>query len=328
MTQARKTLIALEDTPYYHITCRCVRRAFLCGTDPYSGTDYEHRRQWIVERIAFLAELFAIDIYAYAIMSNHYHLVVKLEPQTLDSLSDRDIATRWSQLCNPSLIVSRWLKREPINQAEASLITDCISLYRSRLGSLSWFMRFLNQFIACAANHEDNCTGRFWESRFKSQALLDDTALLTCMTYVDLNPIRACMADTPEASDYTSIQARIHAAKHVKHSTPTIPLAPFMGAEHNDKPMGLYYSLPDYIELVDQTGQAIRDDKRGFINNTLPPILNRLSIDGDEWLINCQHFESRLGRAVGRINHLIQHAQQQKQHWFQRMRAFEHMFLT
>ncbi len=93
-------------------------------------------------------------------------------------------------------------------------------------------------------------------------------------------------------------------------------------------PRYLFYSLVDYIELVDQTGRAIREDKRGFINNSLPNILNRLSIDGNEWLINCKHFENRLGRAVGRINNLIQHAKHQKQQWFQRMRAFEHMFLT
>ena len=327
MTQARKTLIAIEDTPYYHITCRCVRRAFLCGKDPYSGIDYEHRRQWMVERIAFLAELFAIDIYAYAIMSNHYHLVIKLNPEQLNDLGNREIAERWSQLCQPSLLLARWLKQEPLSQAEMTLIEQCIQEYKDRLCSLSWFMRFLNQHIACTANQEDNCTGRFWESRFKSQALLDTSALLTCMTYVDLNPIRACMADTPETSDYTSIQARIKTAKHQSQKT-LIPLAPFMGAEHSHKPEGLHYSLPDYITLVDQTGRAIRDDKRGFIHNDLPPILQRLCIDSDEWLINCQHFENRLGRAVGRINHLIHHAQQQKQHWFKRMHVFEHMFST
>ncbi len=126
MTQARKTLIAIEDTPYYHITCRCVRRAFLCGKDPYSGIDYEHRRQWMVERIAFLAELFAIDIYAYAIMSNHYHLVIKLNPEQLNDLSNREIAERWSQLCQPSLLLARWLKQEPLSQAEMTLIEQCI----------------------------------------------------------------------------------------------------------------------------------------------------------------------------------------------------------
>jgi hypothetical protein len=54
-----------------------------------------------------------------------------------------------------------------------------------------------------------DATGHFWESRFKSQALLSEEALLTCMAYVDLNPIRASMCNIPEASDHTSIKESI-----------------------------------------------------------------------------------------------------------------------
>jgi len=98
MTQPRKALVSLDTTPYYHVASRCVRRAFLCGKDPYSGRDYEHRRQWVVDRIRLLSSLFAIDICAYAVMSNHYHLVVKLCPEQLDELSDDDILDRWCAL--------------------------------------------------------------------------------------------------------------------------------------------------------------------------------------------------------------------------------------
>ena len=76
MPKPRKALVSLEATPYYHCVSRCVRRAFLCGVDDHSGQDYEYRRQWLQQRMKQLTNAFSIDICAYAIMSNHYHLVL------------------------------------------------------------------------------------------------------------------------------------------------------------------------------------------------------------------------------------------------------------
>lgn len=125
----------------------------------------------------------------------------------------------------------------------------------------------LNEPIVCQANQEDNCTGRFWEGRFKSQALLDETAVIACMAYVDYSllikvPIRVKMAATAEQSDHSSIQPRIQAA--LKGYQPQ-NLLPFMDGERDNQPNGIVFSLKDYLELVDDTGRIIRDDKHGVI---------------------------------------------------------------
>ena len=209
MTRPRKALISLADTPYYHITSRCVRRAYLCGIDHYSGQSYEHRRQWVVDRIRLLSSLFAIDVCAYAVMSNHYHLVLKLCPSQLDELCDDEIIKRWCALFKGPQLVQRYRKGEALQPHERETVNDIVNVWRTKLASISWFMRCLNQPIARQANLEDGCTGKFWESRFVSQALKSEEALLSCMAYVDLNPVRAGIAETPESSAYTSIRERL-----------------------------------------------------------------------------------------------------------------------
>ena len=108
MTRPRKALISLADIPYYHITSRCVRRAYLCGVDHYSGRNYEHRRRWVVDRIRLLSSLFTVDVCAYAVMSNHYHLVLKLCPEQLSDLSDEETMDRWCALFKCPLLIQRY----------------------------------------------------------------------------------------------------------------------------------------------------------------------------------------------------------------------------
>ncbi|MCF6264690.1 MAG: hypothetical protein L3J24_14040, partial [Xanthomonadales bacterium] len=204
MTLPRKQLISIEETPYYHIVSRCVRRAFLCGSDPLTNRCYEHRRKWIQERVKYLAGIFSIDICAYAVMHNHYHLVLKVN--STENWSNKQVLVYWAALCKLPRYCQQYLDSDDLGSVELEWVEEKIAIYRQRLMSISWFMKLLNQHIAIAANAEDQCTGHFWENRFKSQALLDESALLTCMAYVDLNPIRVAMARTPETSEFTSIQ--------------------------------------------------------------------------------------------------------------------------
>jgi hypothetical protein len=137
MTRPRKVLISLADTPYYHITSRCVRRAFLCGVDHYSGQSYEHRRQWIVDRIRLLSSLFAIDVCAYAVMSNHYHLVLKLCPEQLNDDSDEAIMDRWCAMFKGPLLVHRYRQGDELSAPERSTVADTVNVWRAKLSSIS-----------------------------------------------------------------------------------------------------------------------------------------------------------------------------------------------
>jgi REP element-mobilizing transposase RayT len=177
MTRPRTELIALEATPWYHVVSRCVRRAFLCGQDHASGQNYEHRRGWIEARLRQLAGVFAIDIAAYAVMSNHYHIVLKVDQPRAVDWSDDEVLERWTRLFSGPLLVQRYLNadtRAQMGEAELDAVARWAETYRQRLADLSWFMRVLNEAIARQANAEDGVTGRFWEGRFKSQALLDE----------------------------------------------------------------------------------------------------------------------------------------------------------
>ena len=301
MTKARNQQISLDTTPNYHCVSRCTRRAFLCGHDDYTGKNYEHRRQWIEDRLLLLAEIFAIDVCAYAVMSNHVHTVLHINAAKAHGLTDLEVCERWHRLYKGTVLTQKFARQDPMNKAEQVAVKMRIDQWRLNLFDISKFMKALNEPIARMANAEDQCTGRFWEGRFKSQALCDEAALAACMAYVDLNPVRAKMAETPETSDHTSIKRRIAAAKN--NESPK-NLAQFVGNPREPMPQGLPFKLTDYITLVDWTGRIIREDKRGYIANTLPPIIERLGIDPDSWLQLAQAFEKNTRTFVGSDAHI------------------------
>ena len=171
---------------FYHCISRCVRRAWLCGEDPLSGRCFDHRRDWVEQRLISLADSFAVGLFAWAVMSNHTHVVLRIDPRLTECWSDEEVARRWARLDRRLEAVEAAHVETRVRQLLSQ--PKRIAEIRARLGSLSWFMRFLNECIAREANAEDRCTGRFWEGRFKCQALLDDAAVVACMAYVDLNP--------------------------------------------------------------------------------------------------------------------------------------------
>ena len=219
MPQARYRLVDTETTPYYHCMSRCVKRAFLCGQDRFTGKNFDHRKQWILGRVKLLSSVFSIDVCAFAIMSNHFHLVLHVDTQRAQQWSDEEVIVRWSGLYKGPELLTKYNAGESLSSFEEEALIALVEVWRTRLGSLSWYMRCLNEVIARMANEEDNCTGRFWEGRFKSQALLNEAALTSCMAYVDLNPIRAGLSEALENSEFTSIQERIYIYKQNENDT-------------------------------------------------------------------------------------------------------------
>jgi hypothetical protein len=200
------------------------------------------------------------------------------------------VAQRWLRLFKGPAIVQRWMQDNTLETEEMAIVTSFIERWRVRLADLSWYMRCLNEPIARLANREDDCSGRFWEGRFKSQALLDERALLACMAYVDLNPVRAGIARTPEQSDYTSIQARIEQRK-------ASSLSLFQDQTKHER--AIPFGLEEYLSLVDWSGRAIRADKPGYIPSHAPPILQRLGVDHGALLAHVVRKPGQFSNALG-----------------------------
>jgi hypothetical protein len=144
MIQSRSKQVSLQGTRYYHLISRCVRRAYLCGEDAYTKQSYEHRRQWMVDRIRFLTSIFAIDVAAYTVMSNHYHLVVYVDESEAMAWSDKEVCERWQKLYHNHPLVERLQKGQSSCQAEIDKANEIINKWRIRLADLSWLMRNLN----------------------------------------------------------------------------------------------------------------------------------------------------------------------------------------
>ena len=350
---ARREIVDEFAVGAYHCTSRCVRRAFLCGEDLLSGRSFEHRKQWVRQRLEALAGAFAIDVLGFAVMSNHLHVILRNRPDVAREFNDEEVARRWRRVFsqNPEADAA-----ETNELAVRMLLAEAVAERRRRLASISWFMRALCEPIARRANREDQATGRFWEGRFKCQAVLDEAALLALSIYVDLNPIRAGVAHTPETSQYTGaferIAGRREAAQYDSSSAApeaTAPrrddwLSPIADDDAREAAAGtrsalassalpssaqpssarrasdrgfLPMSLDDYLALLDWTGRQLRAGKRGAIPAGLRPILERLSINVDGWLESMHDFGRRFRRVIGRAANMSEFARLRGRRWFQ-----------
>ena len=322
----RREIVAEGEIGAYHCMARCVRRAYLCGKDKLTGKDFSHRKDWVRTSLERLAGSFAIDVCSFAIMDNHLHVIVRQRPDVANDWSAKEITGRWR------MIFGKAPKTKAEREAFDLLIDvesrddKLVKLRRQRLASVSWFMRCLCEPIARRANKEDGCTGRFWEGRFRSQALLDEAAILACAAYVDLNPVRAKQAATPETSRNTSIFERVGErqtpSKRAEDSRDGW-LAPMADQLERKKSTGRRASneewtslkLDEYLSLLDWTGRQIRQDKRGAIPVDLSPILDRLKIQPAGWVEVVANFGRLFKHAAGSPTRMGQHALNIGRHW-------------
>lgn len=328
---ARAEIFDPSEVAIVHVMARTVRRCFLLGFDPVTSRNYDHRKDWIENKLRHLAASMGIDLLSYALMSNHFHLILRSRPDVVENWSDEEIARRWLSLC--PTCKRRRTRRQEVNSHEqyiATALTQAdidsirnnpkkLSQIRSRLSDISWWMRLLCQHIAQRANSEEGGgLGRFWQSRFKAVRILDEASLLACSSYVDLNPIRAAMAEKLEDTQYNSAIRRIDALKssmsNSQHHTPDNFLAPITIDESKD-PIGIhpstnrercsdkgYLSMPssDYLHLLDWTARQLRMDQPGCTPEDLPPVLERLGLELGEYIDQVQFFGSMFSSAAGR----------------------------
>lgn len=344
--QARGEVLDPNVVQVVHGVQRCVRQAFLCGQDVASGKSYEHRREWIQARMEFLASVFGIDILTFAVMHNHWHVVLRSRPDIVKGWSDREVARRWLRLF-PLRRKQGKPPCEPKDREIAALARDNAALAerRRRLSDISWWMRCLAEVIARRANREDQCKGRFWEGRFRAQILLDEASLLACAAYVDLNPIRAAMAQTIETSSFTGAKSRCedyaarrgsaHGRTHHWERSGECRASGWLSPIEIDEPVDalgadpcssgrrssqkgfLPMPLERYLALLDWTGRQLRADKRGRIPSELAPILDRLGLQHDAWCELVRTYGRTFRRVAGTVEHIAAEAQRRGQQWMQ-----------
>jgi len=336
MTIARKELVPAGHPGVYHCTARCVRQAYLCGVEHHSGKNFEHRRQWVTDRLGFLTQIFALDVLSYAVMENHLHAILRTKPGLLESWPDEEVAERWLRLYPPRHGgIDGYPVEYRVTQGDIHRITrdpQRLRDVRERLGSLSWFMKSLDEHIARKANREDDCKGRFWEGRFKCRRLDDEAAILTAMTYVDLNPVRAKIAGSIEDSVYTGGYDRLNLQEEVqkslleqscelKFSSP-VPLVNLDGPESPFTRLG----ERDYLLILDATGRELHKEKPGFIGDEVRTLIEALGLDPDEWLRTVALYNTRFGCVVAAIEHMRAAAKLMGRSWIKGCKSAKDSF--
>lgn len=299
MATARKYKVNLSETTVYHVVSTCVRHTWLCGYDAQNNKDYEYRRRQIVARMHYLASGFFIDLLEHNVLSNHYHILMKIAIKQALNASREEVVERYYSvsLAQGYTEVYKWYYGYQLSEGEHNKAMQDIEFFRERLTSLSWFMQKLNQPIAKQANAEDGMRGsRFWEGRFYSRGVYSNCQMLKCMIYIVLNKVHANMISKPELDQHTGLFERLNQQltdsqtlleqglpefknnRLAQYNIPVNALEPFLGNESAEDERGIPFSFVDYCTLVDSFARIKRDDKSGHLDSNAQSILQRLGL--------------------------------------------------
>lgn len=286
-----------------HVTQRCVRQDFFLDDGLPLDGKYAKRRDAVLGKLKKLASAFAIDVERFCFMSSHMHLEVRTRPELVALMDDEEVARRWCVICPGFCEALADFRNVTPDRPTLDDIKEIakdkerIAELRTRLSSISYFMWSLNLYTAKLFNLMDGKKGHFWEDRYKVKVLLDDLSTLLCAFYIDLNPIRAEMSETPETSEYTSAYYQIESAEIQKEIPDIDPaqlpdsfLAPIQFSLKQTElslsalptrasDLGfLSVSSLEYLLALDIVGRFLRNGKRGAIPAELPPIFERLNL--------------------------------------------------
>jgi hypothetical protein len=209
---ARKDLVRDGEVAVYHVWSRCVQSVWLCGLDPRTGIDYSYRKDWIEKLLRYQADVFAIDVGSFHLLSNHKHAVLCTRPDLAETWSDEEVAWRW-KMAWPRWENNQWLC-EPSDQDIREVLShgsERIEQIRCNLSSLSWFMARWKEPVARAANEETETRGHMWAERYGCRELTSDGEILVALAYNDMQQVRCGAADSLAASHNSSIQLRLRA---------------------------------------------------------------------------------------------------------------------
>ena len=355
MTKARKYIYDENLCAHYHAISRIVQGGFLMGLDETTGINYDYRLNWVQDRLKELSAIFTIIIGGHSVMNNHFHINLQTRPDLTAALSDREVIQRYFKLHPPKQSKKKTLTAEEWKFLEDEVIANkkLMIEYRRRIGSLSEFMKALKEPIARRANQESNKKGHFWDSRFKSILLVGAEAVALCQVYIDSNPIRASIAETPEASKFTSAHTRLKASEACKKITELKKLealgheihedkkkeieevskligsadwlAPFYQGENHLRPF-FKITEKEYFLLLDNTVRELSPGKKGYMDPSLDSIFDRLKIDREKWLEAIINYDKWFYRIIGKIKNAWETIKDTTAHWFKGSKTNRHLF--